>query len=167
MKKEGTMAGRPTEDVLGPPTAPDKPGGADYDTDFYSWSLEQARLLREGQWARLDRENVAEEIESLGREQFNKLESALRVLLMHMLKWDHQPKRRSRSWALSIESQRVELEHVIGDNPGLKPRIAEAMTRAYRRARLEAANETGLDAAVFPEACPYSFQDITSREFSR
>src|ERR1043166_376152 len=121
--KEQRMAGRTTGHVLGPPTAPDKPASADYHNDFYSWSLEHARLLRGGQWAQIDRENVAEEIESLGREQFNKLESALRVVLMHMLKWDHQPKRRSRSWALSIESQRVEIEHVIADNPGLKPRI--------------------------------------------
>jgi hypothetical protein len=161
------MAGRTTGDVLGPPTAPDKPGPADYDNDLYSWSLEQARLLREGQWARIDRENVAEEIESLGREQFNKLESALRVLLIHMLKWDHQPNRRSRSWVLSIESQRVEVEHVIADNPGLRPRITEAVTRAYRRARIEAANETELEKSVFPDACAYSFQDIMSREFAR
>jgi hypothetical protein len=165
--KERTMAGRPTEDVLGPPTAPDKPAGADYDNDFYSWSIEQSRLLREGQWAHIDREHVAEEIESLGREQFNKLESALRVILIHMLKWDHQVDRRSRSWILSIESQRVEVEHVIDDNPGLKPRITEAVTRAYRRARIEAANETGLEKAIFPDACPYSFEDIMSGEFSR
>jgi Domain of unknown function DUF29 len=165
--KEQRMAGRTTGHVLGSPTAPDKPAGADYGKDFYSWSLEQARLLREGQWGRLDRENVAEEIESLGREQFNKLESALRVLLIYMLKWDHQPNRRSRSWVLSIESQRVEVEHVIADNPGLKPRLTEAVTRAYRRARIDAANETELEKSVFPDACPYSFNDIMSREFAR
>ena len=79
---------------------PDDPVRADYDRDFYSWLMEQARLLREGRWDAVDRENVAEEIESLGREQFNKLASALRVLLLHILKWDHQPRKRSRSWAL-------------------------------------------------------------------
>jgi hypothetical protein len=84
-----------------------------------------------------------------------------------MLKWDHQVNRRCRSWVLSIESQRVEIEHVIADNPGLKPRITEAVTRAYRRARIEAANETGLEKTAFPDACPYSFQDIMSREFAR
>ena len=46
-------------------------GRADYSADFYSWSLEQARLVRQGDWAELDRDNVAEEIESLAREQFN------------------------------------------------------------------------------------------------
>jgi hypothetical protein len=103
----------------------------------------------------------------LGREQFNKLVSALRVLMLHMLKWDHQPALRSRSWVLSIEEQRLEIADVLADNPGLKPRIGEAMARAYRRARIEAARETGLELAAFPEACPYSFDDVTSRAFSR
>src|SRR2546423_13246438 len=128
-----------------------EPTDTAYDRDFYSWSLEQARLVREGRWGAVDRENVAEEIESLGREQFNKLESAIRVLLLHMLKWDHQPAQRSRSWVLSIEAQRVELEDVLGDNPGLRPRIGEATARGYRRARLEAERETGLDEKLFPD----------------
>jgi hypothetical protein len=148
------MVSRTTGDVLGPPTAPDKAPGADYENDFYTWSLDQARLLREGQWAQIDRENVAEEIESLGREQFNKLESALRVLLIHMLKWDHQTDRRSRSWVLSIESQRVEIEHLIADNAGLKSRITEAVTRGDRRALIEAANETGLESRFSPMLVP-------------
>jgi len=160
------MAGRTTGHALGPPTAPDKPARADYDADFYSWSLEQARLLRESNWAQIDRENVAEEIESLGREQFNKLESALRVLLLHILKWDHQANRRSRSWVLSIEGQRVEVEEVLADNPGLTPRIVEALARAYRKARIEAAKETGLEKTEFPDTCPYEFDDIMTREFA-
>jgi hypothetical protein len=137
-----------------------------YESDFYSWSLDQARLVREGRWSDVDRDNVAEEIESLGREQFNKLESTLRVLLLHMLKWDHQPRKRSRSWILSIETQRIELDDVLGDNPGLKPRIEEAITRAYRKARLEAAKETGPDKTVFLETCSYSLDDITARAYS-
>src|SRR5215216_6732670 len=101
----------------------EQPVAATYEQDFYSWSLEQAQLVREGRWERVDRENVAEEIESLGREQFNKLESALRVLLTHMLKWDHQSTHRGRSWSLSIKAQRIALRRVIEVNPGLKPRI--------------------------------------------
>jgi hypothetical protein len=155
--------GRGRQPAAGP-AAPEKER-AGYGSDFYSWSQEQGRLVREGRWSEVDRENVAEEIESLGREQFNKLESALRVLMMHMLKWDHQPERRSRSWAISIENQRLELDDVLKDNPGLKPRIGEAIARGYRKARNEAMNETGLKRSVFPETCPYSFDDITSRPF--
>jgi hypothetical protein len=161
--KEPGMAGRSTLGRAGPETLEKESAG--YDSDFYSWSQEQGRLVREGRWSEVDRENVAEEIESLGREQFSKLESAFRVLIMHMLKWDHQPERRSRSWRATIATQRVELEDVLADNPGLKPRISEAIARGYRKARLEAANETELSLKTFPETCPYSFEDITSRPF--
>lgn len=145
---------------------PDAPAPADYHRDFYSWLMEQARHVREGRFAALDRDNLAEEIESLGREQFNKLVSALRVLMLHMLTWDHQPERRTRSWVLSIKACRDDLGDVLFDNPGLKSRVAEAVERAYRKARIEAAHETGLDEDAFPPQCSYSLEDMTSRQFS-
>ncbi len=160
------MAAR-TKDIETDLAPPDEPVRAEYERDFYSWALEQARLIREGRHDTLDRDNLAEEVESLGREQFNKLVSALRVAMMHMLKWDHQPAARSRSWVLTIQEQRLEIADVLADNPGLKPRINEAIGRAYRRARLEAAKETGLDETAFAAACPYSIDDITTRSFSR
>ena len=161
------MAGRNNGNGNHVGLAPEAPARAAYMRDFYSWLMEQARLLREGRFEAIDRDNLAEEIESLGREQFNKLESALRVLLTHILKWDHQPARRSRSWALSIQGQRLELEDVLADNPGLTPRLPEAIARAYRKARLLAAKETGLKEARFPEKCPYEFEEIVGREFER
>jgi predicted DNA-binding ribbon-helix-helix protein len=159
------MAGRPTDSEIDLVPA-EKPADAGYERDFYTWSLEQARLVREGRWDAVDRDNVAEEIESLGREQFNKLTSALRVLMLHMLKWEHQPALRSRSWALSIKAQRAELDDIIADNPGLKPRIGEAISRGYRKASIEAARETGLDEEKFSKTCPYTWDDIIARDFS-
>jgi hypothetical protein len=143
-----------------------EPLRATYEQDFYTWSLEQARLVRDGRWDAIDRENVAEEIESLGREQFAKLESALRVLLMHMLKWDHQSERRTRSWALSIKAQRIAVRRVMDANPRLAPRVPEAIRFGYEAARVEAARETDLDEHIFPEQCPYSWEDIIARDFS-
>jgi len=123
--------------------------------------------VREGRWSAIDRDNLAEEIESLGREQFNKLESALRVLLLHLLKWEFQPERRSRSWDLSIKEQRIVVERVLEMNPGLRPRIAEALAQAYKRARLAAARETGLEEELFPETCPFTFDHAMSRPHTR
>jgi hypothetical protein len=160
------MAGQ-RKDIAADLAPGEEPVGAEYERDFYSWLMEQARLLREGRLEALDRDNLAEEIEALGREQFNKLVSALRVAIMHMLKWDHHPAARSRSWMLSIQEQRLEIADVLADNPDLKPRVAEAIARAYRRARLEAAKETRLDEDTFPATCPYSFDDVTKRSFSR
>jgi hypothetical protein len=120
------MAGRNNTDNidLAPSVTPER---AEYERDIYSWAQKQAHFVRECRWDVIDRENVAEEIESLGRSEFNTLESALRVLLLHMLKWDHQPNRRGRSCSLSIEEQRHRLNDVIADNPGLKPRIGVAL----------------------------------------
>jgi predicted DNA-binding ribbon-helix-helix protein len=137
-----------------------------YEQDFYGWALEQAALLRQGRLSELDAANLAEELGDLGRAEFNSLVSALRVLTMHLLKWDHQPEKRSRSWELTIASQRLELADILKDSPGLKPRFDEALARAYRRARLEASSETGLDASVFPEACPYDLWAIATREIA-
>jgi Domain of unknown function DUF29 len=138
---------------------------AAYDADFYSWSLEQARVVRQGRWAELDRDNVAEEIESLARGQFDKLEAAIRKLLIEILKWDRAPAARARSSILSIKLQRIEIAELLADNPGMRPRIPEAIARAYRRARLGAAKETDLDEAVFPENYVYGFDEIMTREF--
>ena len=136
-------------------------GRASYERDYYSWTIQQAAALREGQIAALDLENLAEEIEDLGKEQFSKLESALRLILLHLSKWDRQPKRRTRSWVLTIERERYAT--VLGDNPGLKPRRVEALGRAYRLARIEAMDETGLPRTAFPEDCPYSLDEVLTR----
>jgi hypothetical protein len=84
---------------------------------------------------------------------------------VHFLKWDLQPERRTRSWALSIKAQRLSIGHVLADNPGLKPRISEAIARAYSLVVVEAAKETGLEEGRFPANCPYGFDEIASRTF--
>ena len=155
------------ERTSGTGLAPPADSRADYERDFYSWLMEQARFVREGRWPAVDRDNLAEEIESLGRKQFAKLESALRVLLLHLLKWDHQPERRSRSWELPIKEQRIVVQDVLGDNRGLQPRITGAIARAYRRVRIEAAKESGLDEDVFPSVCPYGFDEAMTRQLAR
>jgi len=137
-----------------------------YERDLYAWSQEQARLLRAGRFSELDAENIAEEISDVGTTEYRVLESALRVLLAHMLKWDHQPERRTRSWQMTIAEQRVQIEQQLTDNPSLKSRRDEAVVQAYRRARLIASGETDLDLGRFPESCPYDWDAITRRPFT-
>jgi hypothetical protein len=136
---------------------------ARYDQDLYSWAMEQAALLRAGRIAEADAANIAEELDDVGNEQYDKLESALRIILLHLLKWDHQAARRSRSWTASILVQRNQVQKVLRKNPGLKPHVEEAIVEAYRDARILAAAKTRLDEAVFPARCPYSWQQITER----
>jgi predicted DNA-binding ribbon-helix-helix protein len=136
---------------------------ARYDRDLYSWALEQAALLRAGRIAEADALNIAEEIDDVGNEQYDKLESALRVILVHLLKWDHQPQRRSHSWWSSITVQRNHARRVLLKNPGLKPRTESAVLTAYEDARAEAAGETRLRPQTFPAKCPYSWAEIMER----
>ncbi len=69
-----------------------------YEHDTYSWALAQAEALRRRSGNELDWDNLAEEIESLGKSQASELRSRYIVLLMHLLKWAFQPERRSRSF---------------------------------------------------------------------
>jgi hypothetical protein len=137
---------------------------ARYDRDVYSWAIEQAALLRAGRVAEADLLNIAEEIDDVGLEQYYKLESALRIILLHLLKWDHQPQRRSRSWWASIRVQRNHVRRVLRKNPGLKPEIDGVIAEAYETARIEAASQTSLDEDTFPVDCPYAWDEIMDRE---
>jgi hypothetical protein len=140
---------------------------ARYDRDLYSWAVEQAALLRAGRIAEADVLNIAEEIDDVGNEQYDKLESALRIILLHLLKWDHQPQRRSRSWWASINVQRKHVARVLRKNPGLKSAVDEAVTEAYEDARIEAAAQTSLEPDELPLECPYSWDEIMERDIPR
>ncbi len=136
-----------------------------YDVDFYAWANQQAALLRAGRLAEADIANLAEELESMGRSEKRELVSRLAVLLMHLLKWRLQEKGRGKSWRLTIEIQRIELERHLADNPSLASKIADALVDAYRTARLQAARETKLDAKEFPTSCPWTYDEIIDDTF--
>jgi hypothetical protein len=136
---------------------------ARYDRDLYSWAVEQAALLRAGKIAEADALNIAEELDDVGSTQFDKLEDALRLILLHLLKWDHQPERRSRSWKGSIAVHRKHALKVLRKNPGLKSVCDEAMADAYETARLDAATQTGFEEERFPYDNPYSWDQIMER----
>jgi hypothetical protein len=136
-----------------------------YEQDFYAWANEQAALLRAGKLADADIENIAEEIESMGRSEKRELVNRLTVLLLHLLKWQFQPGLRGNSWRLSIEEQRYRLEDHLNDNPSLQAQLDKAMRDAYRLALIEAERETGLARETFPPQCSYSFGEAMRPEF--
>jgi predicted nucleic acid-binding Zn-ribbon protein len=133
------------------------------EADLYSWAVRQAALLREGRLAEIDAAAIAEEIDDVGEEEYHRLESALRVLMLHLLKWDHQPEGRSRSWTLSIQEHRRRAQRQLLRSPGLKSQLDDALTAAYEDARLEAASETGLPMRLFPVTRPFDYAEIMER----
>jgi hypothetical protein len=133
---------------------------ARYEDDIYTWVNEQVALLRAGRLDEIDTENIAEELSDVGAEQYHRLESALEVLLMHMLKWDHQSERRSRSWRLTIREQRQRVEKQLQKNPGLKSRLSEAVEDGFALGRTRAAREMDVEPESLPSSCPYEWEAI-------
>src|SRR5712692_6631427 len=108
---------------------------AAYDDDFFAWTQEQAQLLRSGEFNQLDIENIAEELESMGRSDRREIESRLVVLLAHLLKWQVQIGFRSRSWSATIQEQRDRIRDLVGESPSLRPVVSSIRQALYARAR--------------------------------
>jgi len=136
-----------------------------YDVDFYKWSQEQAQLIRLGRFNEIDKENIIEEIEDMGKSQKRALSSRLEVLLMHLLKWQYQSTFRGTSWQLTIEEQRQRIAEIIDENPSLVHGIEETIERAYKYAKRSAMRETGVNQSLFPQHCPWVFSQFMDDHF--
>ena len=133
--------------------------------DFVLWSAEQAALLRAGKFERVDLENVAEELESLGRGDKYQIDHRMEVLLAHLLKWQFQPQERSNSWRATLFEQRTRVRRLIEESPSLRGRPGEMLSGSYVIGRNEAITETKLPETAFPEICPYTIEQILDPAF--
>jgi hypothetical protein len=137
-------------------------GGTLYETDVVAWAERQAEALRAGRFDELDLENLAEEIADVSRREADALESHLETLIMHLLKWHHDPKHRSRSWEGTMRLARHKLAKLLRDSPSLRPRLPALLADAYPAARIRAGVETGLPEETLPAACPFTLDQVTS-----
>ena len=135
--------------------------GSLYETDVVAWAERQAEALRAGRFDDLDLENLAEEIGDVSRREAEALESHLETLLVHLLKWRHDPDHRSRSWQGTIRVARHKTAKLLRDSPSLRPRLPALVEDAYPAARIRAGVETGLAEETFPAACPFTLDQIT------
>ena len=139
--------------------------GPSYDGDTAGWAEHQAALLRAGRFAQLDIENIAEEIESVGRSEQKELTSRLTILIAHLLKWQFQPSRRGSSWQDTISTQRAQIARHMKRDPSLKAKLDEAVEDGHADARLVARTETGLEPEALPLKCPYTWTQIMDDQF--
>ena len=138
---------------------------SEYEKDFYAWLMDNAKLLREKKFTEIDIEHIAEELESMGKSEKRELINRLTVLLAHLLKWQFQAVKRSRSWKNTILTQRIDINELLEDSPSLRHEIIQKLELAYEKAKLNAEDETGIDKIHFPEKCPFSFEEILERDF--
>ena len=133
---------------------------ATYETDFYLWTQQQADLLRQGALSTLDTIHLIDELDDMGASNRRALGSYLELVLLHLLKWQFQPNKRSSSWIESINKGRNAVERLLEESPSLVPQLPTKVVNEYPRARRGAAKETGLPLTTFPEQCPFTLEQI-------
>src|SRR5215470_10697763 len=138
-----------------------------YEQDFFAWTQTTAALIRAGKWHEVDTENVAEEVESLGRSERHALESRLEKLVLHLLKWCYQPEKRVRghSWEDTIREQRRRLSRLLDQSPSLRPTVPTVLTESYLYVRQRAQLQTRLPLAALPETCPWTPEQVLDADF--
>jgi hypothetical protein len=140
-----------------------------YERDYYTWTQEQARALREHRIEELDWTNVAEEIEDLGKSEKRALRSRLVRLLEHLLKFSHARERmfetNARGWELSARNARDAFRDRLEESPGLRPQVEDLYVRAYREARNITLKALRLPDSAIPEAPPWTLDEIVDDAF--
>jgi len=131
-----------------------------FEADYARWCAEQGSLLRQGKLDAIDRDNLAEEIESLGRSDKREIENRLKPLLVHLLKWKFGTGKRPESWRATIAEQRMRIAKILKESPSLKRYPVEVIEEEYRFARWNTAEETGLPVSTFPEKCPFDIDQV-------
>jgi hypothetical protein len=128
-----------------------------YDQDFVAWAEQQAAALRAaartGTNQALDWENLAEEIESLGRSDKRELRSQIYRIVRHLAKLQvsraNDPR---RGWRESIRDGRMRVERILDDSPSLKPQLerfaAEETAKALERAITDLGEYGEIDPAT-------------------
>ena len=129
-----------------------------YERDYSQWAETMADLLASRNFTRLDIENLVEEVRDLSKRERDRLLSSLRLILHHLLKWDYQSHKRSRSWENTIGRERDNIGLYLEDSPSLVRYLDhESLEKIYRVARADAMRENGLE---LPEMCPYDIETV-------
>jgi hypothetical protein len=136
-----------------------------YEQDYYLWLKNTAQLLRDDKLSQLDKLNLIEELEDMGRSEKRAVKSNLIRVLQHLLKWKYQPEKRSDSWLSTIVEHRQRIILAFEDSPSLKGYYLEVFDKCYQDARKNAAIETKLPLTVFPAQFPFNPQDTLNFDY--
>jgi hypothetical protein len=139
-----------------------------HDTDFYGWTQEQAALLRALPRGsnRLDIDNLAEEIEDMGRAEIKEISSLLRQTLTHLIKIAVDYEAQSVAhWV--TEASSFQSDVVLAYSPGLKQRLdLPKIWKLARRNAMDSLGEYGVAVPPLPEECPFTLDDLLDPDFS-
>ncbi|WP_343730692.1 DUF29 domain-containing protein [Duganella sp.] len=135
-----------------------------YDEDVVAWAVQQVHLLRSGLWSQLDIDNIAEEIEDVGKSEKRELRHRLAILVEHLIKWKWQPRRRGSSWMTTIRIQRIDIEKLLLKVPSLRATLDKELADAvWRDAVVMAVKQA--DCKGLPDTSPWTLQQVLTNDF--
>lgn len=135
-----------------------------YDQDYAGWLSYQIELMKSDRWSEVDKANFIDEVQSLEQWSFDAFVTSIKVVVRQMMMWDWQEDERNQRWAELIELDRALITQELKDSPSYFDRREEALAEAYHLARFEMSQEDKVPFRVFPESCPYSWEDVLGRE---
>ncbi len=130
-----------------------------YTEDETAWLEVMAALVRRRAFADLDLENLSGYLSDMAKRDRREVKSRLIVLLVHLLKWEFQEEKRSRSWRTTVLNQRQELVDLAGRGV-LRAHADAVLAEAYENAVELAASATDLPKASFPAVSPYTVEQL-------
>lgn len=133
------------------------------DTEYDSWLLEQAQLLRDRNFQHLDIDNLVEEIEALVRGEKSSVEQFAYLIMLHLLLveyWYEQSEWNRNHWEAEITGFRLQLNNKLTTN--LRNHLAQRLDFLYGKAYQAAVKKTksSIKGDRFPQERKYSLEDI-------
>ncbi len=131
-----------------------------YETDYYQWTIEQVQALKERNFNNLDWENIIEEIEALGRSEYNAVVSLLMRQIEHRLKIDYVslPECRNK-WKSEIIAFKDGMLRKLA--PSMKPKLERQFEEIYKVASRIVETEYEIS---LPKQCPYSLTELLNND---
>jgi hypothetical protein len=135
------------------------------DPDVYAWTPAQAQTLPTTDGSLLDGAPLVDVIERIDMHETRARSRQWPRLLAPRLTWRDPPTHRTPSWRRTIRQARDTIVDVIDGSHSVHNDPAQRVPLAYRRARRDAADDTGLPLATFPEACPWPLAQVLNEDF--
>lgn len=138
-----------------------------YEKDFMLWIEKTLENLQNKNVEKLDWQHLIEEVEALGKEQKNKVDSYLLQLLIHLLiyqYWETERQSSGKKWAREIDNFRVQLE-LLFESTTLYNYCLQRLEFIYEKARKIAVRKSELLPDIFPQKCPFSIEELLDFDF--